>query len=151
MTGKSDLSGIGNAKGIWIGRQGREISKRAFRGEGYKFCAKAIFHQSEQPAILGPAKIKNRPVHAGAAQILSRLFAVPGEDEVMRRWTVFTAADERHPFAVRREPDIVKGPTRRKSLRHGISCLAVVNGSIRKTKGKNAFGVLIGFRVICGA
>src|SRR4029077_9610144 len=139
---KSDFARIRNTESVWIGRHRRDISKCAFRAEGDKFRVKAIFHKSEQTAVLSPAKVKDRPVHAGAAQILGGLFAVPGEDEVMRAGAVFSTADERHPLAIRRDPDIAKRPARSEAWRHGIRLFAVAGGSSREANEKNALGVL---------
>ncbi len=103
----------------------------------------AIFHQGEQPAVLGPAEVKDRPVHASAAEILRPFFATPAKDEIVRRGAVFAAGDEHHPLAIRRDADIAKGATRSEFLSHGIGRFAVASGSVREAKGKNTLGVLI--------
>src|SRR5207302_2653683 len=121
-----------------------------FRAESDELRVKAIFHESKQSAVLGPAKVKDRPVHTGTAEILSGSFAMPSEDKVVRRGAVFAAANERHPLAVRRDADIAEGATRSERLSHRIGCFAVTD-SIRETKKENALGILIRFRAIRGA
>src|SRR6266404_1898862 len=79
LSRKSDLTGIGHAEGIWIGRYRRDILERAFRSESDKLRAEAIAYDGEQPAVLGPAVVKDGPVNAGAGEILSGLVAVMSE------------------------------------------------------------------------
>ena len=111
----------------------------------------AIFRKSEQIAVHGPTKVKDRPVHTSAAEILSGFFARPSEDQVVRRGAVFAATDKCHPFAIRRDMDIAEGAARSECLSHRFGRFAVASGSIRETKGKNALGVLVRLRVIRGA
>src|SRR5258708_8290852 len=108
---------------------------------GVQTCALPI-------SVFGPAEVKHWPVHASTGEVLHSLLAVPGEYEVMRDGAVFTAADERHPPAIRRDADVVKGSTRGEGQCHGIGCFAVASGSIREAKEKNALGILIRLEMI---
>src|SRR5258707_791401 len=148
--GKSDLPGIGNAESIWIGRYRRDFSERAFRGESDELRVETILHNSEQPTIFGPAVVEDRPVHAGAGEIMNGLVAVMSEHEVVRRRAVLAAADERHLQAIRGDADIDERPARSEDLHHRVDWLAVATGNVPETKGKNALGVLIRLGMIRG-
>src|SRR5256885_10881989 len=111
----------------------------------------AIFRKSEQIAVHGPTKVKDRPVHTSAAEILSGFFARPSEDQVVRRGTVFAATDKCHPFAIRSDADIAEGAARSECLSHRFGRFAVARGSIRESKGRNALGLLVGLAVIRAA
>src|ERR1700757_3955588 len=89
MPCKSDFAGIGNAEGIWISGESGDIFKRAFRSESNELRVETIFHESEESAVFGPPKVKYRPVHASAREVLSGFVAMPGEDEIVWRGTVF--------------------------------------------------------------
>ncbi len=73
------------------------------------------------------------------------------EYEVVRRWAVFAAADERHLLAIRRDADISEGPTRSEDVCHRVDQFAVIAYRVPETKEKNTLGILIRFGVIRGA
>src|SRR6267378_1143048 len=95
LSGKSDLTGIGYAEGIWIGRYRRDILERAFRSESDELRVEAIAHNGEQPPVLGPAVVKDWPVNARTGEVLHAFVAVMGEHEVVRCRAVFRSEERR--------------------------------------------------------
>src|SRR5260370_1402166 len=99
----------------------------------------AILDKGEQPAVLGPAEVKDGPVHANSSEVLHALFAVMGKHKVVRRRAVLAATDEGHRWRSAAMRILPKGPRGARScVMEWSSLRAPLTASQRRKKKMRA-------------